>query len=493
MKIRTRLHNNKGQYLGDVTNLDFGKIVAGAAGEPQIISLKVDDVTAVDGISLQLLASDDIDVEEGAFRFAVSKTIVSDPSTLQQSVARKGEAIPVRNLSTTVSEYVYLWVDSKLTAFRGNGSAWFRWLFDSVEQSSSSSSSSAHPYASYITVNAGEFVHVGVINGVAARVDAYLNYIEHATLFITGDAIPIENNGDTLVFNGVEFSVGETHQILTSTQLFSVYFQAAGSPFEIIITRLQYSSSSSSESSSSWSLSSSSSSSTGSASSSSSSCSSSSHPAYTGGWLLTTNTGFYFYNDLFTIREHDTMVVAPTSGIDSRDTYYYVYDYSAGFLKKYNYSHTLQTSYQISGAAGEYTDVWVDEDNDVMYGVVGSAIRGHDISNPTGPVLYSATLATPNRGYGVTGYGSYVFAIGDQYFTRLPLNLSSKMERKILFSGGKDGVVYGSSWYVTMDHETEGQDLVLQYSLDSDSFPTGTPTQYPINITTNLRIGRRGT
>jgi len=173
-------------------------------------------------------------------------------------------------------------------------------------------------------------------------------------------------------------------------------------------------------------------------------------------------------------------------------TYYYIYDHATTTLYQYEVPAIAIATFTITGAPGQYTDVWVDVSNSIMYGVFGSAIRGHNIANPAGPLLYSGTLATPNRGYGLTGYNGSVFTIGDQYFTKLYLDLSVKSEKQILFAGGKDGEVYNGSWYVTVEHQTTGDDMILKYSIDVNDFPTGTPVQYTISTDTNLRIVHRG-
>ena len=67
MKIRTRLHDPaSGAYVRDVSTLDFGSVLDGAATVPLVLSLLVEGVQKISGVSFVVEDSKSVDLDSGA-------------------------------------------------------------------------------------------------------------------------------------------------------------------------------------------------------------------------------------------------------------------------------------------------------------------------------------------------------------------------------------------------------------------------------------------
>ena len=200
MKIRTRLHDPaSGAHVRDVSALDFGSILDGAATAPLVLSLLVEGVQKISGVSFVVEDSKSVDLDSGAFRFDRSMTFKPNHVPVQAFSADR-RRFNVRNVDATTTEFVYLTFDSAKTNFSGSGVIGFRWSFDYVDASSSSSSSSSNSFGVCYDVNEGDILEVTMPVDVEFCFDIHLDPTEYAAIFVNGTEIEVENDSGTLIF-----------------------------------------------------------------------------------------------------------------------------------------------------------------------------------------------------------------------------------------------------------------------------------------------------
>jgi len=200
MKIRTRLHDpTSGAYVRDVSALDFGSVLDGAATAPLVLSLLVEGVQRISGVSFVVEDSKSVDLDSGAFRFDRSMSFKSNHIPVQEFSSDR-RRFNARNVDDTTTEFVYLSFDSSKTSFSGSGVIGFRWSFDYVDASSSSSSSSSNNFGICHDVDEGDTLSVTILSGEEACFDIHLDSTEYAAIFVNGTEIEVENDSGTLVF-----------------------------------------------------------------------------------------------------------------------------------------------------------------------------------------------------------------------------------------------------------------------------------------------------
>ena len=197
----TRTYNRNGAYLEDSDSLNFGKISAASYREPQIISLKVDDVDSASNVKLKIVFSQNTDISEGFVEYYTSKDIIQDVSKITRKKLALNQEISVDNLTVNASEYVYLWINPQKITYRGNLTIRFKWEFDYVDASSSSSSSSSCQYGEFSTISPFETLSLNVSDCENVYFKFALGFNDYSTLFIDGDIFVVENNGGCLIVN----------------------------------------------------------------------------------------------------------------------------------------------------------------------------------------------------------------------------------------------------------------------------------------------------
>lgn len=210
MKIRTRLHDpTSGAYVRDVSALDFGSVTDGAATAPLVLSLRVEGVQKISGVSFVVEDSKSVDLDSGAFRFDRSMTFRPDHVPAQE-FSNDRRRFNVRNVDDYTTEFVYLTFDSARTPFTGSGVIGFRWSFDYVDASSSSSSSSSNNFGICERVNEGDVVSVTIPYGNEECFDIRLDSTEYASIFVNGTEIEAENDSGVLIFAEEVLPLGMT-------------------------------------------------------------------------------------------------------------------------------------------------------------------------------------------------------------------------------------------------------------------------------------------
>jgi len=176
----------------------------------------------VSGITLEIFVSEHIDVTDGAFWYATSKTILTSLENVERRFLSRGEKIPIRNLTATTSEYIYLWLDTKRTSFRGRGVVDFRWDFDSIQEASSSSTSSSI-YSPLIDLDGDKSLNLYPEECEVVYVDLELDYSEYTTIRLWGEAVTIFNNGGTFYLEDERFNAdGDTKLVVFGVRTYTI-------------------------------------------------------------------------------------------------------------------------------------------------------------------------------------------------------------------------------------------------------------------------------
>ena len=250
MRAVTRKYSANGSYMESSATLNLGRIVSASPKEPQIIALSVEDAALVSGISLEIIASQNVAVSQGFLKYYTSKDILTSFANIVPRVASLNGSIPLRNLGLTTSEYVYIWIDPSKITYRGDMFIRFKWNFDYIDPSSSSSSSSSCVFGDVIHVEPYQEISVTASQCESLYFQFNLDVLEYATVFFDGEAISVENNGGILVVCDEFFSTSGATKVVVIDGVSYTIFAIDVPTFFVSIARGNCSSSSSSCSSS---------------------------------------------------------------------------------------------------------------------------------------------------------------------------------------------------------------------------------------------------
>jgi hypothetical protein len=202
----------------------LGKSTAASSREPQIISLSVSQVQGISNISLEVISSQNADLQQGFLQYYTSLDLITDFSTIKKRDWSKNSPISVKNSGPIGSEYVYIWIDPQKIITVGDGFVRLRWKFDSVAASSSSSSSSSCTVGRFYEVNPYEEASLLVSPCEVKYFQLNILPEEFTTVFLNGDPIVIENNGGMLVVNSTIFLDSEYQSVITAgTNQYAIY------------------------------------------------------------------------------------------------------------------------------------------------------------------------------------------------------------------------------------------------------------------------------
>jgi len=138
----TREYNpSTGRVIGNISELKFGYVPIGKASVVKVIDLVVEDVSAISNVRLQVVASDNVPVNDSPTGIDSDGSAANGNVGIEhdvdfvprRSLSRffAGETLPVTvgGRSNKVSEYVYLNVKMNATSM-GEGRMSYQWVFD---------------------------------------------------------------------------------------------------------------------------------------------------------------------------------------------------------------------------------------------------------------------------------------------------------------------------------------------------------------------------
>ena len=224
MKAVTKIYTRNGSFIEDSSILELGKSVTASSREPQIISLSVSSVSAISNISLEVISSQNADIDQGFLQYYTCQDILSDFDGIQKRTWTKNSPIFVRNSSTVASEYIYIWIDPQKISITGDGFVRLKWKFDYIEASSSSSSSSSCKLGRFFDVYPYEEDKLLVSPCEVKYFQINILPEQYVTIYLNGDPITIENDGGMLIVNNVIFLDKEYQSVITiGSRQYSVY------------------------------------------------------------------------------------------------------------------------------------------------------------------------------------------------------------------------------------------------------------------------------
>jgi hypothetical protein len=135
-------HPESGALLGNVSILDFGKIMSGTHSRVKVLDIAFQDASSVGNIKLGVISNGGISVisgDEGHFGIVTSSTfsasVAASPLTTHFSglnptgLASDSNNYNIGNKSSTVSDFIYLDIEISSTVLEsGNGS--YKVFFD---------------------------------------------------------------------------------------------------------------------------------------------------------------------------------------------------------------------------------------------------------------------------------------------------------------------------------------------------------------------------
>ncbi len=224
MRAYTKTYTHNGSFIDESIVIDLGKFVTASSVEPKIISLYTQDVESISNIHLNIIDSDGVDIQEGAITYYVSNDIVEDYSDIKKINYERNQYIHVKNSDVKNSEYVYIWIDPTKIFFEKRHILEFKWSFDYIEPSFSSSSSSSCIFGEFENVNSYEMVEYLLEPCEIKYFNIHVEPESYVTIFINWNPITIENNGGLLFVNS-QFILDKEFQTVVSSggEQYSLY------------------------------------------------------------------------------------------------------------------------------------------------------------------------------------------------------------------------------------------------------------------------------
>ena len=219
--VRTRLHDrNSGAVTGGVHQLEF------RGSEIMVLSLELENAASMSDLEFELVPGE-FNIDNGAVRYDRGLSF-EKKDRLARSFTSLNPSVLLRNVSPTVSEFLYLQVDpSLLPVSSGNFS--FKWRFSHVEGSRSLSSSSSNEYSECQLASVGDEIHVTIPSYESRCFNVSLESTTYMTIFANGVPIEVYNDGGTLQVDGEDTYVGG-----------AVTLTSGGVVYEVLVTYSNY-------------------------------------------------------------------------------------------------------------------------------------------------------------------------------------------------------------------------------------------------------------